>query len=78
MSNTTAYAYYRLYVTAVGVGYNTCIIVEMELFDVVFIEGFGYSTPADAGGHGVDVSECRIKIASDHSGAISPLSAVRR
>ena len=46
-------------------GYNSCIIVEMELFDVDFIEGFGYSTPADAGGHGVDVSECRIKIASD-------------
>ena len=63
-ANTTAYLYYRINITAGGVS-GEVIINEIELFTNIPIGGFGYSTPADAGGHEVDVSECRIKISSD-------------
>jgi hypothetical protein len=61
------YTYYRIYITAGGVS-GEVIIVEMEYFDGLFINGFGYSTPADAGGHEVDVSQCYLKSSNSTTG----------
>lgn len=64
-TNSTSYTYYQLIATTNNGGANYCAFIEMEMFDAIHLQAFGYSTPADAGGHEVDVSECRIKISSD-------------
>lgn len=64
--NTTAYHYYRLYITTNNGGTANYIeITELGMYETCHIEQFGYFTLADAGGHRVDVSECYLQITSD-------------
>jgi hypothetical protein len=62
-TNTTAYLYYQINITAGGVS-GEVIINEIELFTNIPIQGIGYSTPANAGGNRVDVAQCYLKISN--------------
>jgi hypothetical protein len=57
IDNTTNYLYYRVNITAGGVS-GEVAIEELEIFDADFIEGFGYSTPADGSANRLEIAIC--------------------
>jgi phage-related protein len=76
VASPASYEYYRIYVTANASG-NYTGIEEVELFEYDYAYGIGYQTPADAGGHQVEASECFLKVSNDITSMTCDLTSDR-